>query len=498
MRGDFYTNPLQEILSLVNRPSAPLLFGWFGMAAAISAGCIAAIAIGPRFDEDLALARPSMPILGFTLGLVALGLFALLLIPLIGHSRALSRGATRRLLATIALVGLLWRLALLASVPVLEIDYNRYLWDGGVTANGFNPYAVAPGQVSARGYDDALLALSQRAYPVFDHISYRNLKTIYPPVAQAAFAVAHIIEPWSLTAWRTVCIAADVATFALLVALLAAVGRSPLWVALYWWNPLVLKEVVNSAHMEAILMPLVLGALLLSVRGRHLAATTTLALAIGTKLWPVLLVPLILRPLYVAPPSLLAATAILTAMIGAFCVPIWLGGLDPTSGFVAFASDWNTNSALFPALRAGVASLAGLGAADQPWAGTLVRFSLAMMLAAIAVATAWRPIRSSADLVSRAYLVTTALLVSSPAQFPWYALWVLPLAVLHPSRAWHLAAAILPLYYSAFHWRTIGQAAVFDDYVVWIIWIPVWLMLARDATSPPRDDAFPSKADTSV
>ncbi len=41
-------------------------------------------------------------------------------------------------------VGLLSRLILIPSQPVLEDDYYRYLWDGAVTAHGYNPYVYSP------------------------------------------------------------------------------------------------------------------------------------------------------------------------------------------------------------------------------------------------------------------------------------------------------------------------------------------------------------------
>ncbi len=51
---------------------------------------------------------------------------------------------SRFLLAAMLLIGLLMRALLFDSYPVLEIDFYRYLWDGAVLANGFNPYALPP------------------------------------------------------------------------------------------------------------------------------------------------------------------------------------------------------------------------------------------------------------------------------------------------------------------------------------------------------------------
>ena len=40
--------------------------------------------------------------------------------------------------------GLAARAILFASEPVLEDDYQRYLWDGAVTAQGLNPMRSRP------------------------------------------------------------------------------------------------------------------------------------------------------------------------------------------------------------------------------------------------------------------------------------------------------------------------------------------------------------------
>jgi hypothetical protein len=145
---------------------------------------------------------------------------------------------------------------------------------------------------------------------VLERINHSDLRTIYPPVAQGVFALAHWIGPWKLTAWRGLILILDMVTIALLLALLRDLGRSPLWAALYWWNPIVLKELFNSAHMDAIIVPLILGALLLAIRKRPLAATACLTLAAGAKIWPLILLPLVWRGLLDKPRKLALAIAL--------------------------------------------------------------------------------------------------------------------------------------------------------------------------------------------
>ncbi|MEQ1614311.1 MAG: hypothetical protein ABL904_16305, partial [Hyphomicrobiaceae bacterium] len=319
---------------------------WGVAAAWLVLAAAAFIAYRARFDYAFELIEiPAVPL---AVGLMLAGLMVLPLPWLIGRSKQLAPGEANRLLVFIVVVGLLLRGVLFVTEPALEDDYNRYLWDGGVTAHGLSPYALSPASALEQGEDTMIGRLAMSAGVVMERINHPDLKTIYPPVTQAAFALAHFMAPWSLTAWRFVCLAGEMSTLALLLMLLADARRSPLWVALYWWNPLIIKEMINSAHMEAILMPLVLSALLLAARRRILPAIGMLGLAAGAKLWPILLAPLLLRPLLDRPRVLVACVALLGFLLTLWVVPPLLGGIDETSGFVAFANYWQTNSALFP------------------------------------------------------------------------------------------------------------------------------------------------------
>ena len=46
--------------------------------------------------------------------------------------------------------------------------------------------------------------LLHEAGVILERINYPGLTTVYPPVAQAAFALAYWLKPWSLDAWRLV------------------------------------------------------------------------------------------------------------------------------------------------------------------------------------------------------------------------------------------------------------------------------------------------------
>jgi alpha-1,6-mannosyltransferase len=450
---------------------------WLGVAAGLIAAALALIATRGWFSHAQADLK-MYPARSLAAGLVLAGLLYLRLPGLIRAAERLEGRALLRLMAVVLTVGFGLRVLMLFTTPALEDDFYRYLWDGGVTASGHNPYRTSPADAEDHGIaSDKLKALAVDADIVHTKINHPALRTIYPPVAQAAFAVAHFIEPWSLLAWRLVCLTGELASLGLLLGLLKAVGRSPVWVALYWWNPLVIKELVNSAHMEAVLMPLVLAALLLAARRRPVAATGFLALAAGTKLWPVVLAPLIWRPLLAEPRRLALAAGILGCACALWAAPILMAGLGPDSGFVAYANYWKTNSALMPALERAL----GLSGGSPETAAKIARALVAAILAATALRMAVKPAGGADDLLRRAAAVLAALYLLSPAQFPWYFIWLAPMLVLFPVRGWLLGVALIPLYYVSFYFRANAPFSVWRDVVLWAIWLPIWGVLISDA-----------------
>jgi len=455
-----------------------LLWQWSVATSATVFVSIVLAALSSRFGYDReVIEMPSLLLAGV---LVAAGAaFAIGMPWLIAHTH---RATTRQQLILLAMViaaGLVARIVLFPSEPMLEDDYHRYLWDGAVTAKGHNPYAVSPLSAIESGRDGPLGALAAEAGPVLPRINHKSLTTIYPPIAQGAFALAHLIEPWSVAAWRGVLVAFDVATLGLLILLLDATGRSRLWSALYWLNPVVLKEVFNSGHMEAVVLPFVLLSILLA-RRRPLLATVALGLAAGAKFWPALLAPLVWRQLWGDWRKLAAAGMIFAGLAVLWLVPMATNGMNESTGLVAYLDRWQTNSALFPSLVSVLSLSQGWLGFNEVDAGGIARALIALLLAALAIAAAWRRIEGPDDLIARSSMLVAALVLFSPAQFPWYTVWMAPFLVFRPYRAFLVLTALIPLYYTLFYFVAHETAEVFNTYVVWAIWVPVWGALVWD------------------
>lgn len=247
---------------------------------------------------------------GQLLGLfaVAFGAYAWLL-----HSRLPLRAGL--------LAALLLRLLWLPALPSLSDDYHRFRWDGLLVANGLNPYQYRPDQATVQGSVPDFRAAAElqasaiqksatnnqqpttdtQLQTIYSKLNSPHYYSVYPPVCQAVFGVASGIFPGNerdaVLLMRLVLVLAEATTAGLLLVLLRQLALPPQRALWYLLNPLVLVELTGNLHFEALVVALLLLALWLLIRGRWVVSAGVLGLAVGTKLLPLLLLPLLLRRL---------------------------------------------------------------------------------------------------------------------------------------------------------------------------------------------------------
>lgn len=405
------------------------------------------LALAPRLVERAEI--PLAPVLGFVALAMAGGALWLWAIP-----GPLARMGWPAWLALGAAMRLLW----LDAPVVLNTDHFRYLWEGALLAHGLSPWGppVAAGVPEALGEAGAALA---------PQVNFPSLRSIYPGTAQAGFGLAHLLWPWDVRGLRLVALAAEVATLGLSVLLLRRAGWPTARAALWWCCPLAPVLMVGNAHVDVLLPPLLMGALLATLAGRGVAAGLLLGLAVGVKLWPVLLAPLLGRAL---PPGARPGAALaLLVMGGAMAAPLLTTLGTGEAGLAAYAGGWLVNNA---PLAWAVALWPGAGAGLRPVLG--------LVAGVVAVAVAWRAPSGPAGLLGGAMVVAATVFYLSPAQYPWYAAWFLPLAALLAFRPLLLPAALLPVYWLWFPLDRAGQGALFNQTLAALHLLPVLLALA--------------------
>ncbi|MBI5365054.1 MAG: DUF2029 domain-containing protein [Planctomycetes bacterium] len=366
------------------------------------------------------------------------------------------------------------RLILCAAPPLLETDFYRYLWDGAVTVHGVNPFGQAPGEVlsdSVQGEDAALLQqLAAESGEVLERINHPDLRTIYPPIAQAAFAVSSLIDPFGITAWRLVLLVCDALTMLLIACVLRELGLPMARLGWYAWNPVLLSQVYLGLHMDVLVLPLVVGALLLGLRGRHGAAAMLCVAGSAVKIWPIVLVPLLLRPLWPRRAALVGICVQLALLAILVWIPVFVAPRGGPDGFLAYRDQWQSNDGFF---RAGIwlteRALAGMG--EEPWhSHKIMRIVAIGLLLAVIVSQSIR--RATGNELARRFLIVIgAVFLLSPTEFPWYWLWCLPLLAIRPSAPLLLYVVLLPLYELQYR----------SDAVYWMEHAPVWGLLVYSA-----------------
>jgi len=385
----------------------------------------------------------------------------------------------------VILLGLLMRLTLINSEPIYEDDFYRYLWDGAVMAHGIDPYKYPPADFLNHVPDTEpasterriLTALAADSDSVIHRVNFPYIKTQYPLIAQAAFVISYYLEPWSLTSWRLVCLACEALTLFLLVGLLDSLGRDRLWALLYWWNPLAIIEIVNRAHMEALLLPPLVAVLYFAARQQNTASAAALAGAVGVKFWPVLLAPLLFRYFYRLGTSWTKPALVFLLVCLLLLAPQIPHGLEPNSGLVTYSQTWLSNSFAFPLITTAFDSI------GQIDADLSARWFVALIVSSLALWLAVNVYPQIEDLSWRMLVVVGALFLLSPTQYPWYALWLVPFLATGRPVVWPLIALVLtlPLYFLRFPLMVQDRDEVFEHWIVTIEFLPIWLALAAMA-----------------
>jgi len=256
--------------------------------------------------------RPILLVLGLLATAFALHIASLRLIRREDDHSAITR--------YVFLGGVLFRLILLPSYPIQEVDIYRYLWDGAVVASGHNPYRFSPRQVleapQADGTALELQALAElkvresSCQEVLARVHFGELLTVYPPVSQGVFGLASLLVPAEaslyqrLLTMKIVLTGFDLGILWLMILILRRMQRHPGWAILYGWSPLVLKEFANSGHLDSIAVFLTTAAILTLISGLAaprtksrgtwlLSSSILLGLGVGAKLYPIVLLPVL-------------------------------------------------------------------------------------------------------------------------------------------------------------------------------------------------------------
>lgn len=376
-----------------------------------------------------------------------------------------SRG---ELIAAFALAAIMqgW---LVYTPPTLSDDMYRYVWDGRVQAQRISPYRYPP---------KALGLAHLRDEVVWPHINRKASVTVYPPATELTYALLWRIRPDSVRWFQIVMAASGLLAGALLVGLLQALGRSPNRVLIYLWSPLLAFETAHAAHVDGLLLPLLVGAWWARVKERDSLVGVLLGLAAAMKFYPALLLPALWRPQHPQGrwrlPLAFGGTVLVTYL------PSLLRDGGEVVGFLPQYLREQFN--IGPLVAMLLSFFSGLDIEAKQGVSLLLLAGLALLSLAMVL----HPAKDGETALRRSLWLIGAYILLSYNLFSWYLLWLLPLLALfvRPGRwlgfrgdawtGWWLFSGLIALSYTFFiHWKPVPVAQ-------WAQFWPLYLFLAMD------------------
>ncbi len=188
---------------------------------------------------------------------------------------------------------LFFRIIFLFAIPNLSQDFYRFIWDGRMLLEGFNPYLSLPEVWIAQG--NAPIAQAQELYNGMGQLNGSHF-TNYPPVSQFCYFISALFASKSVLGsaivFRILIILADVGTFFFGRKLLQLLNLSENRIFWYILNPFIIIELTGNLHFEAVMIFFIIWSLYLLHKGYWYWAAVVLALSVSVKLIPLLFLPL--------------------------------------------------------------------------------------------------------------------------------------------------------------------------------------------------------------
>lgn len=297
--------------------------------------------------------------------------------------------------------------------PILEDDFYRYLWDGYMLTEHGVVYSLAP----QHWFDSATIPPSFEE--ILDNINNPHIATIYGPVCQFVFSLSYALAPGEVWPLQLIFSAFDIGIVCLLCTLTHTRN-----VLLYAWCPLIIKEVAFTAHIDSMAMFFLLAACIAMTKNRNSLLGTMLAFAVASKVFAIVLLPLLLY-------KRMGAALVFGLTLLVLYVPFLSELIGSEHGLTAMASAWVFNAPLFLLLP------------EYFFPLQLLTF---VLFACVWCYSAWQW-REKGWLLPRGDWIYGAFLLAIPALNPWYLIWLLPFAALKPSfTAWAASVAVLFAY----------------------------------------------------
>lgn len=333
---------------------------------------------------------------------------------------------------------IIFRLTLLPVTP--SNDLFRYLWEGSLQLNGFNPYSFPPESAKLIHLRDSF----------FHGINHKDLTTIYSPLTLIGFAVTDLICH-SLMAMKLFFTLFDTLLIFLLIRFLRRSGRSPINVVIYAWSPLVLVSFAGHGHSDSLQIFFVILALYSLSTGKNITSVTVAGLAAVSKFTSIIVIPFFILNgrLRYLPFLFIPVIVLYTPYIDA--------GSNLFATIYHFGAHYHFNDSLNFVISQLTSDYPAISGYITPLLLSAVLLTLYIKYSGRYLMVAWKIRGNSSnnpngnDPVRFAFLAIGAFLMLAPTVHPWYLTWIAPFLCFYPSRGWMVLTGSVVFYYFMNH-----------------------------------------------
>ena len=385
--------------------------------------------------------------------------------------------ANRRNIFIVLAGAFVFRLILIPSVPVHEDDIYRYIWDGKVFIAGINPYkypparaSIKPSSVDKQNDFKRLKSLRDEDPKSYRRISYKDVPTIYPPLTQMTFAVSTFLVRGSIWFMKLLFVLFDMALVILIYKVLKILKQNPLYVIVYAWNPLVIKEFANSGHYDALAICCVMAAVYLFLKEKYMFSSACLGFGVLSKFYPLIFIPFfLLKKQY---KSFFTCLAVIAAGYLPFFVWGQIDYLGVFSGLTTYTQKWANNGFIFELIF----SLFSIFVSDP--------YILSKTICGGIFACIWIFIFfKKQDITEKTFWAVTALFLVSPVGDPWYFCWVIPFLCIYRKYSLIALSYLLILSYFVFtrDFGTLNIRSFKIDNLLLMQYLPFYFLLLLES-----------------